>query len=239
MNPVTFDDLQALDLFEHATVFGTRPGQYRITAVDVVEPPDVLTATLTAGSAVVLPLATGPARHRQHLLDILLRRGDQARVGAIVVIGFTGEVPAATRILADRFAIPVLLAPDGLSALEVSVRLRSTVLAPELAMSTTLLTLSRQLTGETRSLHDVTQLVSKALNATVGVSTAQGAFIAGVAAETPTARLVGASVPEAFPVDSRSVAVVPVRGLAGYPRCGRSPSVPAAVHCGGRPPCTR
>ncbi|WP_157183204.1 PucR family transcriptional regulator [Sciscionella marina] len=217
MQLLTFDDLRALEVLEHSTVVGDSSPHHGIAAVEVLESHEVLDKPLAPRSAVLVCLDESLDRHRQHLLDLLLRRAHQARAGAIIVLGSTGEIPAATRSLATKLAIPVLLAPAGSSPLTTAVELRSAVLEPELAMSNCLLSVTRQLSSGPRNPQELCHLVGKPIRANVGICTAQGVFIAGGPLETPVTQLIGGHIPESFHHGDRSIAVTPIIGSGQLP----------------------
>lgn len=119
LETVRVEDLRALPAMASATLLGGAAALGSVVAdVKLVEAGQVMTCELVPECAVVFALAAGAgAVHRQHLLDLLLRRAHTARAAAVIVVGMTGTVPVATRRLADRLRLPTLVAADDLTPL--------------------------------------------------------------------------------------------------------------------------
>lgn len=219
LETVRVDDLRALPAMASATLLGGAAALGSpVTDVMLVEPEQVMSCELAAEAAVVFAIEAGPgAVHRQHLLDLLLRRAHNANATAVIVVGMEGAVPIATCRLADRLRLPTLVASVDLTPLELAVELRVTVLAPQAEQGRMLVRLALSL-ETTTDLPQVLAAVASAIDAaSVSACTAQGVVFAGPTPTTPLARIVAARSAVFFEEDGVSSAVLPVTGIGSVP----------------------
>ncbi|HEY6739445.1 MAG TPA: hypothetical protein VI076_11400, partial [Actinopolymorphaceae bacterium] len=217
-------DLYGLDVLRDARLVGGASGLDSLVGdVQLVEPHDVLSAGLPAGAAIVFALSGSNcdghgigSAHREHLLDLLLRRAHLARATALVLVGHTGDLAAATGRLADKLAIPLLVVPHG-SPLELTVELRTTVRNPELEQSRLLHVLGTRLRIHGDNLTQALDAVGSVLRGPVGAFTAEGVLLAGAELTVPIRDIVAVPTLSSFRTDDTSAAVLPVTSLAGVP----------------------
>ncbi|WP_101789628.1 helix-turn-helix domain-containing protein [Nonomuraea indica] len=214
---VRFRDLQALPTLNSARLVGGGAGLDTVVReVEIVEPEAVMTAELPPAALIVLPFGDtdGPI-HQEHLLDLMLRRAHLAKVCAIIVTGHHSEIATATRRLADKFAIPTLVAPDRLPALPLAVHLRTVVHEPRVERSRILHALTSRLRTHGEKLDQIVTCLATTLDAAATACTAQGAVLSGGEPATPVPDIVSSRTLCSFKTGDTSIAVLPVSGLAG------------------------
>ncbi|WP_051579843.1 helix-turn-helix domain-containing protein [Pseudonocardia acaciae] len=210
---VRLRDLLGLDALHGACLVGDADGLDRlVTEVELVEPDTVLSARIRPGAAVLFAADTEAARPGGHLLDLVLRRAREAAAAGVLVHGPAGEIPAATRRLANRTNLPLVLVPPAATPLELAVELRVAVAAPTVEHGRVVHRLGRALH---RPLEDLLHTLSDCLRAAVCVCTAHGVVVAGREPATDVAELVSARGLTSFTSGALSVAVLPIVGPAG------------------------
>jgi hypothetical protein len=129
-------------------------------------------------------------------IDALLRRCADARATGVLLPGV--EPLAASRLLADRLAVPLL--NTGASPLDLVVEARLLLAAPELARADLVLATHRALGDRPRPPEEVVAVLRRLLRSPVAVLDDRGAPLAGELAEAGRVRR-GEPVPQRIALD--------------------------------------
>ncbi|MDT7797769.1 MAG: hypothetical protein QOI78_1202 [Actinomycetota bacterium] len=138
-------------------------------------------------------------------IDALLRRCADAGATGVLLPGT--EPLAASRLLADRLAVPLL--NTGASPLDLVVEARLLLAAPELARADLVLATHRALGDRPRPPEDVVAVLRRLLRSAVAVLDDRGAPLAGDLAEAGRVRL-GEPVPQRIDLDDGVLLAQPV-----------------------------
>lgn len=209
-------DLCAHPLLREAPVIGAA-GRRRAGAVHLVLPARVLSEPLERDAAIVLALDGGdPTERRGHLVDVVLRRAHEHGCPLLVVVGAPQAVPAATQRLALRLEVALVLAPEGVSSLELVVALRETVQTPQLAVAAVVLDLAGRLQRPQASLDALLGEVVRAVGGTAGYACAGSELVlAGRPGWTTPAEAVRHQRAGSMARDDLQASVLPVEVVSG------------------------
>ncbi|GGS29611.1 PucR family transcriptional regulator [Actinokineospora fastidiosa] len=211
-------DLLALDALDGADVIGGCAGIDAVVRdVVIAEPGTALTVPLPRAAAVVFDLyAGGGPLHREHLLDLLLRRAQHAQASALLVLGVR-DVASATHRLADKGRVVTARVPADRTALSVAVDLSTAVHASEVAQNRVLLALAARLRVPSPDLSAILRAVGTTLKAAVWACTAAGVVEGEDAPRTPMREITTTRALTSYRTDGTSAAVLPVNGLGVAP----------------------